>query len=184
MKVKWLVFILFTGAGLAGGFGNAVYAQQKDLAAQCSAAYVKTGKCPDLLCRLDCVSIGGKSDSCAHVCQPVKCTDIPADKCPTDYCSMMMDCSGKKICHFQMLGEKAQCGDLAYAGQDVECCPGLIRRCGIEFLDGACDMEGKNSIYNLPICVPCGDKICGNFENRCNCPEDCGTAPKHGGKQP
>ena len=72
-----------------------------------------------------------------------------------------------------MYGERAKCGDLAYAGQDVDCCPGLVRRCGVEFFDGSCDMEGKNSIYSLPICVPCGDGVCGNFENRCNCPEDC-----------
>lgn len=76
-----------------------------------------------------------------------------------------------------MAGEKADCGDVAYAGQDVACCEGLVRRCGIEFLDGTCDMEGQDSVYNLPICIPCGDGLCGQFENRCNCPEDCGTPP-------
>jgi hypothetical protein len=34
-------------------------------------------------------------------------------------------------------------------------------------------MQGKNTAYHLPICIPCGDGVCTNFENHCNCPEDC-----------
>ena len=51
-------------------------------------------------------------------------------------------------------------------------------RMGIEhlevvFFDGSCDLVGKSSVYAVPICIPCGNGICNQFETHCNCPEDC-----------
>ncbi len=156
--------------------------EPKDLAGFCRQTFEQEGVCPGEVCDL-VTGEAVEGEEPVKSCQAKACPDIKPDDCPEDYCAVMEDCSGRKICHFQMPGEQAECGDIAYAGQDVPCCPGLVRRCGIEFLDGTCDMEGQNSVYNLPICIPCGDGICGNFENRCNCPEDCGTPPKHGGSQ-
>lgn len=145
---------------------------QEEFKKHCSDTYVQSGQCPEGLCQVECLK-GTKGADCPRVCTPKKCPQIDAQKCPKEYCAIMTDCSNEKICHYQMYGERPKCGGLAYAGQDVACCKGLVRRCGVEFFDATCDMESKNSIYNLPICVPCGDGVCGNFENRCNCPEDC-----------
>lgn len=142
----------------------------------CAQQYQETGECPETICWEKTVT--GSDEKDQTLCLPRECPDIIAEDCPQDYCAVMVNCSNEKICHYQMQGEKAQCGDLAYEGQDVECCPGFIRRCGVEFLDGTCDMEGRGSIYNLPICIPCGDGFCNNFESRCNCPEDCGEPLK------
>ncbi len=149
----------------------------------CAGAFKDKGKCPPAICRLECrrgETVPPEED-CEKICVPRECAEIPAGRCPKKYCALMTDCSDQQICRDQMTGEGAECGDVAYAGQDVDCCPGLVRRCGYEFIDGTCDMEGKNSVYQLPICVPCGNGICDNFEDRCNCPEDCGAVPQHGG---
>ncbi len=140
---------------------------QTILMSYCSTTYKETGTCPAKICR----PVGKDSKK---ECFPADCTAITASACPLEVCALMEDCSGEKICHYQMIGEPPACGDLAYAGQDVECCKGFVKRCGIEFFNGTCDMEGKDSVYNLAICIPCGDTVCGQFENPCNCPEDCG----------
>ena len=137
----------------------------------CVEEYEKNHVCPPGVCQLRCV--GSDEDCSVKLCAPLECPQIPVQYCPEEFCAVMESCSKEKICHYKMSGEPAECGDLAYAGQDVACCKGLVKRCGIEFLDGTCDMEGKNSIFNIPICIPCGDGICGQFETRCNCPEDC-----------
>lgn len=136
----------------------------------CLESYLTNKSCPEKTCELRCIH---NTPDCVQMCLPKECTKIPAKDCPLKYCEVMTDCSDEKICHYKMTGEKPECGNLAYAGQDAECCDGLIKRCGVAFLDGRCDMEGKNSVYNLPICIPCGDGVCGQFEDRCNCPEDC-----------
>ena len=151
-------------------------AEEKTFAAYCAQEFAEKGACAGPLCRLVCAD-GSEKKDCPQACVPQDCTSIPLDKCPEQYCAVMTNCSDEKVCHYKMEGEPAKCGDLAYAGQDVACCPGLVQRCGIEFLDGNCDMEGRNSVYDLPICIPCGNGICDQFENRCNCPEDCGTPP-------
>lgn len=136
----------------------------------CLDSYMEKNLCPEKICHLRCPK---EEPNCVQICLPKECPAIKAEDCPLEYCQIMTDCAAQKICHYQMAGGLPECGDLAYAGQDVECCQGLVKRCGIEFIDGRCDMEGKNSVYNLPICIPCGDGICGQFEDRCNCPEDC-----------
>ena len=138
----------------------------------CSAQFNGNGACPAEICELHCLD-GQDQDDCEKNCVPKACTEISVEQCPSEFCAVMVNCSQEKICHYKMPGEAPSCGNLAYEGQDVECCEGLVRRCGVEFIDGTCDMEGKESMYNLPICIPCGDGICTNFENPCNCPEDC-----------
>jgi len=157
---------------VVGMFAAPAYAQTEFLN-YCFDSYQHQGKCPENICELTCAK-DKKGGACASkVCLPVECPKIDADHCPAQFCQKMVNCSDDEICNYPMVGEKAQCGDLAYAGQDVDCCRGLVRRCGIQFIDGSCDMEGKDSVYELPICIPCGDGVCGQFENRCNCPEDC-----------
>jgi len=183
--MKYFPFILTFAFLLGGTLCLAAPAEDdrpEDLDAYCRQHYEKDGGCPETVCRLTELP-GQEGEEPSQECRAQECVEIEPKDCPQDYCALMQDCSGEKICHYQMPGDLAECGDLAYAGQDVPCCPGLVQRCGIEFLDGTCDMEGKDSVYNLPICIPCGDGICGNFENRCNCPEDCGIAPSHGGTQ-
>jgi len=125
------------------------------------------GGCSSEVCMLKTETLTGEA-----ICVPRPCDQILAQDCPLDFCAKMINCRGQEICHFQMF-DPPECGNLSYAGQDVPCCDGLVRRCGVAFLDDTCDMYGDNSEYSLPICIPCGDGFCTNFENVCNCPEDC-----------
>jgi len=179
---KRMVIVFFIGGLtvlLIAVYGSA---QKAPFADFCAGSFKESGICPPKICRLQSAA-GDMTDvpQGEKKCMPVPCPDIPAADCPEEFCAVMVDCSDQKICHYQMSGDKTECGDVAYAGQDVDCCPGLVRRCGYEFIDGTCDMQGQGSVYNLPICIPCGNGICDNFEDRCNCPEDCGKAPQHGG---
>jgi len=179
MRARFLS--LFAAGLLSAGFAPALLAQNHPgFEAYCRAEYAEIGTCPEDLCVLDCPNDSEPQD-CEAACVPLACTDIIADDCPEKFCAPMKDCSGNTICHYQMAGGRPACGNLAYGGQDVQCCPGLVRRCGLEFLDATCDMEGVNSVYNIPICLPCGDGKCTQFENRCNCPEDCGGKSTYSG---
>ncbi len=135
----------------------------------CQNAFLDSGQCPENVCVLTPVTAGTSTEG---VCAPQACYQISAEYCPQAWCDTLTNCRGEKVCDFKMI-DPPQCGNLSYAGQDVVCCPGLVRRCGVAFLDMTCDMYGDHSEYYLPICIPCGDGICGNFENVCNCPEDC-----------
>lgn len=164
----------WTAALAADGVKNVPAAPS--FAAYCKKTFAASGRCPADVCRSTCPA--ETSASCAkEACVPRDCRTIKAKDCPKAYCAVMTNCSGQKVCEDQMVGPPPKCGGLAYEGQDVSCCPGFVRRCGVEFYDGTCDMEGKNSVYDLPICIPCGDGVCGQFENKCNCPEDCTTKP-------
>ena len=157
-------------------FLNPQFAISKSFAEHCSSEYQKTQVCPENICQLGCASVDPQK-GCVLACQPKKCSAIPGDQCPNEFCSVLEDCSSEKICRDQMSTGGLQCGNIAYSGQDIPCCSGLVKRCGVRFLDGTCDMEGRNSAYSLPICIPCGDGICGQFEDWCNCPEDCKYIP-------
>ena len=102
------------------------------------------------------------------------CLEFSAEDCPEKFCRIMVGCSGKEMCYFPRQYDPPECGGLSYDGQEAECCEGFVKKCGIEFFDGSCDMEeGYKSYEGVPICLPCGNGICNQFENRCNCPEDC-----------
>ena len=167
-KVFILIFVF-----LSGIFVCSPASAQEFFLDYCLNSFLREDICPPKICEMKCSADQAANPDCFIGCLPRECPKIKAEDCPADYCAIMTDCSKKKICHYKMAGEQPACGNLAYAGQDVDCCKGFQRRCGVEFLEGYCDMEGKNSIYNIPICIPCGDGICAQFEDRCNCPEDC-----------
>jgi hypothetical protein len=51
------------------------------------------------------------------------------------------------------------------------CCSGLNQSYVYSIVDGNCiPAPGANFI-----CIKCGDGICGSGENKCNCPQDCGS---------
>ena len=139
----------------------------------CRNSIIESSTCPEDVCFFGCLG-GINFNGCQLACQPKSCLDISASKCPLDTCQVMKGCEeGKKVCFPKTTAPPSPCGGLGYDGQDVECCEGFIKRCGVEFFDKTCDMVGKNSIYSIPICIPCGNGICNQFENHCNCPEDC-----------
>ena len=138
----------------------------------CFDAYVIDGECPPDICQLQIVE-DEKTRVMSMFCIPKTCVELPADHCPVDRCQIMQGCDDEPVCYDQMDAEPPTCGGLAYSGQSVDCCKGYVKRCGVEFFDGSCDMLGKNSIYSIPVCLPCGNGICNQFENSCNCPEDC-----------
>ncbi len=146
------------------------YADDKT-SVDCTLIFKEKGQCPVEVCKLGLeINLQGQS---LQVCKSRPCPEISRDHCSLDRCQIIIGCEGKEICYYKENQAPPQCGPLAYTGQDVDCCEGLVRRCGVEFFDGSCDMLGKNSMYAVPICLPCGDGICGQFENHCNCPEDC-----------
>lgn len=148
--------------------GLAPLASAESLEEYCRQAWTAQQLCPPAVCVLE------KADgpNAVEQCLARPCNQIAGKDCPTQFCDTLVNCRGQEICHFKMIDPPA-CGNLSYAGQDVPCCPGLVRRCGEAFFDDTCDMYGDNSEYSLPICIPCGDGVCTNFENLCNCPEDC-----------
>jgi hypothetical protein len=81
----------------------------------------------------------------------------------------------------QILVEKyCKNSDCAKEGESVpvipdapECCSGLIKiPCDKPDNNGDC----KFGCDGASICANCGNGICGPGENKCNCPDDCGTA--------
>ncbi|MFP4472466.1 MAG: hypothetical protein ACLFPX_01170 [Candidatus Omnitrophota bacterium] len=134
----------------------------------CRTQAMTTDECPAPLCEWRC-----QDENCEkNDCRAKSCETLSAEECPLEFCEQRVNCRGNAVCVDRIIDPPA-CGDIAYAGQDVPCCDGLVRRCGIQFYDRSCDMYGDRSVYAFPICIPCGDGICTNFENGCNCPEDC-----------
>ncbi len=152
-------------------FVSNIFAQENS-AQYCANAYEKDQSCPETVCRLGCSS-GIDYEGCTPGCVPKSCVDIDSDHCPKDSCQLLKGCDNRTICYYKVEPTADTCGEVGYNGQDVPCCQGLEKRCGIEFFDGTCDMIGKDSIYAVPICLPCGNGICNQFEDSCNCPEDC-----------
>lgn len=146
--------------------------QEGPVPADCAAYYEKNGTCPNDVCVFDCLQ-GVIFEGCKKWCEPKPCFEIEAENCPEDFCQVVTGCEGKDVCFPLNDYVPPKCGGLAYSGADVECCPGLVKRCGIEFFDGSCDMVGKYSMDSIPMCIPCGNGVCNQFENACNCPEDC-----------
>ena len=163
----------------------------KSLRDFCMGSFSQTTVCPLNLCQLGCANLPGFEGKCLTTCIPKPCHQIDAKECPLEECQLVKGCEVeytqdacakkdqdvkcervKEVC-FAKVDEPIACGPLGYEGQNVECCEGLIKRCGVAFFDGSCDLVGKSSVYAVPICIPCGNGICNQFENHCNCPEDC-----------
>ena len=138
----------------------------------CSDFFAKHRKCPQDYCRIGCFG-GGFSEGCPLVCEPLPCFEIEPEYCPKEECQILKGCNGKDVCYTKFDETGLTCGDVSYSGQTLECCEGLTKRCGIEFLGGECDMEGSYTMESVSMCIPCGNGICNQFENACNCPEDC-----------
>ena len=146
------------------------FAEEISLHDYCVEVFEKEGFCPKEMCDIGCVG-GEIKDNCVVDCKPKPCTSFKVDQCLLfKECEVLTGCDEAQGCYLKQI--EPECGELAYAGK-VECCEGFIKRCGIDFFDGRCDMVGLDIQYRLPICVPCGNGICNQFENHCNCPEDC-----------
>lgn len=139
----------------------------------CLNSYETDKVCPEQDCQLKCLD-GSQTPDCVLGCQPKECRTFSVQSCPKRFCTIMTDCATEESCQPKTPFEQIpDCGTLGYNAQEVECCLGLIKRCGFDYLDGKCNMVGKGTAYQFPICIPCGDGVCTNFENHCNCPEDC-----------
>jgi hypothetical protein len=137
----------------------------------CQKIFQETGNCPTDRCET-CCGGDGTGVGCAAACCEKMCTAFQAENCPQDYCTIMINCEGKEVCYNKLSGEIPTCGPASYYGQDVECCEGLVKRCGIVLPDGSCD-TAQGGYQDFPWCLPCGNGICDQFENKCSCPEDC-----------
>lgn len=66
-------------------------------------------------------------------------------------------------------------------GDGLQCCEGLASKEISTIADGKC-----NAVVDASVCVSCPNGTCGPGENKCNCPEDCGSdltdCEKAGGK--
>jgi hypothetical protein len=61
----------------------------------------------------------------------------------------------------------AQAGEAS--GVAVQCCEGLVELPHMVIRDGECQVM----IGAYPVCSACGDGRCDDWENGCNCPQDC-----------
>ena len=64
-------------------------------------------------------------------------------------------------------------------GVAVVCCEGLVEIANSFPCGHVCSI-----IFGYPLCSACGDGICDDWENSCNCPEDCGPCVEEGGSIP
>ncbi|MBU0468008.1 MAG: hypothetical protein KKD07_00060 [Candidatus Omnitrophica bacterium] len=172
MKINKKNLIIFVLVFCVCSYVGASVSADDNTTQFCESVYIKTKECPQAVCRLECVG-GLAVDDCEKVCYPKECAEIDAESCPLDSCQILKGCSGEDVCYHKLINEPFECGNISYAGQKVECCYGLVKRCGERFFDGTCDMIGANTLYSVPICIPCGNGICNQFEDSCNCPEDC-----------
>ena len=146
----------------------------RDLQKYCLSSFEKNGVCPTDMCRFVCIE-GSLDQGCPLTCGAKDCLELSAKDCPLETCQLLDGCQkDQKVCYPKIEENESECGGVAYTGQK-SCCEGFIKRCGIEFFDGTCDMIGAKSTSSIPMCLPCGNGICNQFENRCNCPEDCGS---------
>jgi len=64
-------------------------------------------------------------------------------------------------------------GGTLFPNDGNKCCVGLFPRWNYEMQeDGSCKSISGSSGHQL-ICVKCGNGVCGEGENGCNCPKDC-----------
>lgn len=147
------------------------------LESYCAEQYAQEGVCDENVCAQRCLG-DLVFEGCPQECVAKTCLDLSIANCPKDACEILEGCSGDKTCYFKIEDEGMRCGSFAYAGKRLECCEGFQRRCGDEYFDGSCGM-GEGTMSCVPICIPCGDGVCGVLENKCNCPEDCSGEVKN-----
>lgn len=108
----------------------------------------------------------GQGRSC---CPPEMLPDPGAGRTATcfKYGGTLGKCTG--------LGERLEAKDICSL-----CCPGLNRVPSLAPAEGGpirignvdCKITGYASVFG---CTACGDGVCGDGENACNCPGDCGN---------
>ncbi|QSQ12284.1 hypothetical protein [Myxococcus landrumensis] len=108
----------------------------------------------------------------------VWCEGLSAERCgsyPRD-CEVATYCDGVRFCRSQAdFPSQETCAAEGILGANVACCPGLVPRCGVPSgARGACNAQQEEAAE--PVCIRCGDGVCGVFEQACNCPEDCATS--------
>ena len=67
-----------------------------------------------------------------------------------------------------------------HRGVAVECCEGLVEIPNAYSQDHVC----QYLLGAFSLCSDCGNGICEDWENSCNCPEDCGPCVEEGGSIP
>ncbi len=139
----------------------------------CDKKFKETNVCREELCQTRCYG-GLDYPGCDIECYGKDCAAIVVNQCPSPTCQIVKGCDGRKRCLPDDYAEGDTCGVLGYVGDKLECCEGLVKKCGIPLFDGSCDEAPERSIYAAPMCLPCGNGKCDVLENRCNCPEDCG----------
>lgn len=151
------------GTGDAGGAGGSA-------PDECGKIFAETGVCPSDRC------LYGGGENWPWNCVQKPCFQFTPADCPSQWsCEVMPTCSGSDVCRKGLSQPPPRCGPVGYYGQDVPCCPALVKRCGAPKTDGTCDPAiGSQGMFAQ--CLACGDQKCGQNENKCNCPEDCGGA--------
>lgn len=172
MKKSVIAVVVVLGGILLNSFA---FAQSgfEIVSKRCQETFDKTKICPSDLCETRCEA---GDENCGNSCHAKHCRDIAGSACPSEFCQKRETCDHKTICMEMPSSQEPQCGQLGYDGA-VACCSGLQKKCGVEYYDGTCNMTPTDPAYLFPVCLPCGDGVCNQFENRCNCPEDCGKTP-------
>jgi len=104
----------------------------------------------------------------------VWCEGLTVDRCGAfaEDCVLKTYCDGQRFCSRRRARPPAGgCGAEGAQGLAEPCCEGLVPRCGSRTLEDAC--EPRRDSTDVPMCLRCGDGVCGFLEQRCNCPEDC-----------
>jgi len=128
------------------------------------------GPCDPVYCEPACSSSSSNNaGNCIPVCSQKPCEKLPVDKCPSGLCMLRQTCNGVG-CAKALNEPPLACGPHGYSGVLVNCCAGLVRRCGSDQGDGTCN-HSKGPV----MCLTCGNGQCESLENTCNCPEDCGA---------
>lgn len=106
------------------------------------------------------------TDHCIQCVKPDDCEKLglPHDDCEGHWECLEGQCNW--VCDTPCLGLGQGFVDFETEGK---CCEGLKPMSDCDLMDGGCSCP-KCPCY---VCLPCGDKVCGPFEHKCNCEEDC-----------
>jgi hypothetical protein len=152
-----------------GGDGDSDGARDGGGDADAAVICTMAAGCPNDACEIRCCPDGPE---CAPCCFPRSCQAFTAAACPRDGCQVMVRCDGTSACLPKFNVGPPPCGGPSNYRQDVDCCAGLSKRCGVVLSNNTCDLA-HGGYDDLPWCLPCGDGNCDQFEDRCSCPEDC-----------
>jgi len=120
----------------------------------------ESGKCCSGLIKIECSKlVDGKCEKCNDNIYCSSCGDNICDPGET-ICNCPKDCTPEKAC--------VPMNEALALNITQKCCANLNKtQCKIKLDDGSCsECEGF-------VCTLCGDGICNDTENSCNCPQDC-----------